>query len=131
MRDPQLPGGGLLKRSYLLPKDKLLRLKHMSYRLQQFLVEGLVLAFEVEHRYRHGLDFLDGSSRWNSGVLHANILPILPEILFNRPDPKWEPNLIGRWAELKRLANRSIVDVLREFTDPGLPAPYPSFGTFT
>ena len=72
MRDPQLPGGGLLKRSYLLPKDKLLRLKHMSYRLQQFLVEGLVLAFEVEHRYRLG--DLAGSGAEAAGFFHMAIL---------------------------------------------------------
>jgi hypothetical protein len=123
----------LLKRSYLLPKDKLLRLKDIANRLQQFLVEGLVLAFEVKHRHRHGsgLGFLCGSSRWIRGVLHANILPILPEILFDRRDSERESKFIGRWAGLKRPANRYIVDTLREFADPGLPAPYPSFGTFT
>ena len=129
MCDSQLAGGSLLKCGNLLAKDKLLRLKHKAYRLQQLLMEGLVLALEVEHGY--WLSFLGGGSRGNGGVLHANILPILPDILCDRRDPEREPSFIGRWAELKRRANRSIVDVLRESTDPGLPAPYPSFGTFT
>ena len=85
MCDSQLAGGSLLKCGNLLAKDKLLRLKHMAYRLQQLLMEGLVLTLEVEHwdGSGRGLSFLGGSLRWNGGVLHANILPILPEILFD------------------------------------------------
>ena len=74
---PQLPGGGLLKLGDLLAKDKLLRLKHMIDGSQQFLVEGLVLAFEVEHgdgRGRGGCG-LGGISGRNWAVLHGDILP--------------------------------------------------------
>ena len=50
----ELRGGGALKGGYRLAKDKLLRLKHMVERLEQFLVQRLVLALEVQHRHRHG-----------------------------------------------------------------------------
>jgi hypothetical protein len=55
MGHAQLPGGGTLKNGYRLSKDKLLRLKYMSDRLKQLLVDRAVLAAEVQHG--HGLSF--------------------------------------------------------------------------
>ncbi len=54
----QLPGCGLLKGGHLLAKDKLLRLKHMPEGFQQFLVERLVLALQVEHGYGLGVGWV-------------------------------------------------------------------------
>ena len=48
----QLPGRGLLKGGDRLAENELLRLKHMAERLQQFLLERLVLALQVEHGNR-------------------------------------------------------------------------------
>ena len=46
-------GGRLaLEFGYRLSKDKLLRLQYMPEGSQQFLVERLVLALQVQHRYR-------------------------------------------------------------------------------
>ena len=67
----QLAGSGLLKGGNLLAKNELLRLKHMAHRLQQFLVQGLVLALQVEHG--NGLGGLVAGLRGGIRcVLHAN-----------------------------------------------------------
>ena len=77
MGHAQLPGRGPLKGSHLLAKNKLLRLKHMPQGLQQFLVERLVLALQIEHGHGHGTGWLPGleCAVGIGGVLHANILP--------------------------------------------------------
>jgi hypothetical protein len=52
MRNAQLAGRGPLQFSYWLTEDKLLRLKHMPQRSEQFLVERLILALQVQHGNR-------------------------------------------------------------------------------
>ena len=67
---PSWRGGGLLKGGYRLAQDKLLRLKYMPERLQQLLVERLVLALEVQHG--HGLGGLAAGLRGGvRSVLHT------------------------------------------------------------
>ena len=46
---PSCGRGSLFKGGDRLAKDKLLRLQHMAEGCEQFLVERLVLALEVEH----------------------------------------------------------------------------------
>ena len=66
-----------LKTGYLLPKDELLRLKHMAKRLKQFRLDGLVLPFQVQHGYGHGHGLSFGGSVWRDcSVLHAGILAV-------------------------------------------------------
>ena len=76
-----------------LAKDKLLRLKHMVDGCEQFLVEGLVLALEVEHGDGHwrGLGGLGGIPGRDWAVLHADILPTMEPIVCR-----------GAWLEIGR-----------------------------
>ena len=67
----QLRGGGLFKCGNRLAEDKLLRLQYMADGFQQFLVEGLVLAFEVEHG--HGL--------WAGAGLQADLAGFAPTMV--------------------------------------------------
>jgi hypothetical protein len=67
----QMTGRGQLKPVYLLSKDELLRLQHMAKCPKQFLLERLVLPFQVEHGY--GQSF-SGGLRRDGWVLHPNIL---------------------------------------------------------
>ncbi len=75
MGHTQLFCRSLFKGSYRLAKDELLRLKHMSDGIQQFLVERAVLALEVQHRHR--LRGLKGTGRSGRGF-HLTMLPAAP-----------------------------------------------------
>ena len=65
---PKWPAAASLKTANLLAKNELLRLKHMAKCFKQFLLERLVLAFQVQHGY--GLSF-GGRIRRDCCVLHA------------------------------------------------------------
>ncbi|HLY41571.1 MAG TPA: hypothetical protein VKR52_10165 [Terracidiphilus sp.] len=54
MADVKVIGGGALKGSYRLTKDKVLGLQNMLQGSQQLLMEWLVLALQVEHGYGLG-----------------------------------------------------------------------------
>src|SRR5690349_15316416 len=89
----------------------------MLERLEQFLLQRLVLALEVQHRhlYRGGI----------RGIWHGNMVAAKP-ITQSRDGvlPRLRQSKFGR-RELKRFVNRYIVDTLRGLAAPGLPAPSP------
>jgi len=66
-----MAGRRAFKSGYLLSKDELLRLKHMAKCFQQFLLERLILALQVQHGY--WLSF-GGRVRRDCCVLHGHIL---------------------------------------------------------
>ena len=61
-----------LEFSYRLTEDKLLRLQYMPESSQQFLMERLVLALQVEHR--HGLICGSRMHRRVGGLLHLTMV---------------------------------------------------------
>jgi hypothetical protein len=74
----QLRSGGTLKGGYRLAQNELLLLKDGIERSQQLMVEGLVLALEVEHGDRLGGS---GGRRRRGGAWHVAILAITKRYL--------------------------------------------------
>ena len=58
MRYAQLLCAGFFKCSHLGAKDELLRFEHPTERGQQLLMEGSILAFQVEHGDGRGPEHL-------------------------------------------------------------------------
>ena len=114
-----------------LAKDKLLRLQYMLEGLEQFLVERLVLALEVQHG--HGLRSWSGLCG-AGGLLARNMVAAVRGSALSRDEVHSRLPANGKFGgtrELKRLVNRYIVVTLRDLAAPGLPAPSPPICFFT
>ena len=64
MRHAQLRRRGALKSGHLAAKHELLRLQHLLEGSQQFLMQGLVLALQVQHRDGHRAKAAPGVWYW-------------------------------------------------------------------
>src|SRR6185437_4707051 len=89
----------------------------MLKRPEQFLLQRLVLALEVQHR--------NGNRGGIRSFWHGNMVPAKPiEPSRDGLSPRLPHSEFGP-EELKRLVNRYIVDTLRGLAAPGLLAPSP------
>jgi hypothetical protein len=114
MGHTQLFAGAPFESGYRFAEDKLLRIKYMADRVQQFLVQRTVLALQVQHG--HGLGCLgrrngwDGWDSWIYGGFHLFILPAAYSS-FAQPVPHLAGQNqggegAGKDRKLKRLRNK-------------------------
>jgi hypothetical protein len=73
--DAELFGCRFLEYGYRLAQDELLGFKHVTDSFQKLLLQGSVLAFEVQHGNRLG--GLSGRAMGGQRLLHAFILPVV------------------------------------------------------